>query len=70
MDTLASPPADGLDRRSVLAALERQIKNLRREFSETCELIGRLRASYTKIEAKLEATEAHHAMLLEDAERP
>ena len=70
MDTLASPPADGLDRRSVLAALERQIKNLRREFSETCELIGRPRASYTKIEAKLEATEAHHAMLLEDAERP
>ena len=70
MDAPASPPAsDDFSIRSVLSALEQQIRDMRRELDDTLDLIERVRVSCTNIKAKLEATEVQHGLLLKDAQQ-
>jgi chromosome segregation ATPase len=69
MDSPASPPAPDASIKIRLAALDRQIKELRRNLDETLDLIERLRANCGNIKAKLADAEREYAALLKDLER-
>jgi hypothetical protein len=69
MDSPASPPApDGPSIKIRLTALDRQIKELRRNLDETLDLIERLRANCVNIKAKLADAEREYAAPLKDLE--
>jgi predicted RNase H-like nuclease (RuvC/YqgF family) len=59
-----SSASDGPSAQETLAALERHIKDLRRDLAETVDLIERLRASCLSLRGKIDAAEREHERLV------
>ena len=55
---------DGPTAKETLAALERHIKDLRRDLAETVDLSERLRASCLSLRGKIDAAEREHERLV------
>ena len=67
--TVRTPPvfdhvATARPGQETLAALERHIRDLRRDLAETVDLIERLRASCLSLRAKIDAAEREHERLV------
>ena len=61
---MAEPSSHSPSAREILAALDRHIKELRRDLSETLDLIERLRASCVSLHGKIDAAEREHERLV------
>ena len=59
----SSTVPDGSSARETLAALDRHIKELRRDLADTVDLIERLRASCLSLHRKIDAAEREHERL-------
>jgi hypothetical protein len=60
----ASTAANGHSARETFAAPDQQLKELRRDLSETLDLIERLRASCLSLHGKIDAAEREHKRLV------
>jgi predicted nucleic acid-binding Zn-ribbon protein len=60
----SSTGPDNPSARETLAALDRQIQELRRDLAETLDLIERLRASCVALHGKIDAAEREHERLV------